>query len=115
MVHIESVKKGFATYLDEELMPLVDTPLKKFGAGIALSLILGKFEHFVHSLKEVWIIDMSGLIEKDMLDIDLLKEAVCDNIPESGITLPMPIIGDVKIKKADIHKLYQMIMHYEEG
>ena len=114
MVHIDSAKKGFATFLDDELMPLVDTPLKKMGAGIALSLILNKFNNLADSLKSVWIIDMAGLFDGDMVDIDSLKEAVCDNLGENGITLPLPIVGDVKIKKADVHKLYQMIKHYEE-
>ena len=71
MVHIDSVKKGFATFLDDELMPLVDTPLKKMGAGIALSLILNKFNNLADSLKSVWLIDMAGLFDEDMVDIFL--------------------------------------------
>ena len=114
MVHIDSVKKGFATFLNEELMPLVDTPLKKMGAGIALSLLLNRFDNFAESLKNVWLIGMAGLFEGEMVDIESLKEAVCDNIGDNGITLPLPIVGDTKIKKADVYKLYQMIKHYEE-
>lgn len=116
MVSIDSIKKGLAAYLDNELMPQIpdNHPVKKFATGMVFTLLLQRLDGIMQSLGGNAIISASGLITTNGVDIDAVKAAAIANMPEPGLSIELPMLGSMTIHKSDINKLTAFIAQFEE-
>lgn len=116
MTSIDSIKKGLAAYLDNELMPQIpdNHPVKKFATGMVFTLLLQRLDGIMQSLANNPIIAASGLITANGIDIDAVKAAAIANMPEQGLSVELPMLGSMTIHKNDISKLTAFIAQFEE-
>lgn len=116
MTPIATIQKGLANYLDTELMPLIPTTEKgkKFATGVILSLGIKKFDNLAASLGNKYMLNDIGIITPDGIDIDTLRDVVIANIPAEGLTLSIPMLGEMTLHAEDIKKLYNCIKNAEE-
>lgn len=111
MVTMECVAKGVAKYLDAEIMSQYpDGSVQKVLVGTGLALMIRKTEKFAESLKENPMIQALDVIDADgNVDIDILKDALKANIPETGVVYENKMIGKMTFMKTDVDKLYGFI------
>lgn len=111
MTNIEVIKTGLAEYLDKELMPLVpqNHGTKRFALSFIFSLLISKMNKIVEDMSSNWLIETSGIASGDEVDLDLIYNSAIEYFPEEGVTLPLPIIGDMIFKKEDVTCLYDTI------
>lgn len=111
MVAIDKVEAGIARYIDRELIPQLPCDgLKGFGIGVAASLLLQKLGVILRQyagnpmLKTLEIVNDDG-----MVDIEVLHEAIRRNVQENGLAIDLPLVGGIKLYKADVDTIYRMI------
>ena len=117
MVKLESVKRGMAAYLDKELMPKIPNtdPLRKFGSGVVISLAISGMDNVVKNLSQNRLVALAGLSDGENVDLDAVKKAISDNMPQGGLTMVLPLIGEITLHGEDVEELEKMIMQAEAG
>jgi hypothetical protein len=115
MVSLSKIEKGIAEYLDTELMTkLPQNGFQRVIAGTAISLAIRKSSNIVAGLKDNSFVKMLELMDDEgNIDIDILKEEVTKQIPETGVKADFPMIGVVTFHKDDVDKLYKYIIAAE--
>lgn len=101
MENIEKVKRGIATFIDNEVAPIM--PRWKgiaFSAGAALTLEARSNDLMHHPM-----IAMMGVVDGDNVDVDKMYNAL--KIKAQG-KWPIEILG-LKMSETDLDKLYQYI------
>lgn len=115
MVKLESVKRGIASYLDSELIPQINNPLGKFGAGVVISLSLTNLGNVAKNSVHNPIVSMIGVTDGESVDIEALAAAAKANMPKEGLKLSLPAIGDFTFHEADVEELVNLITMAEKG
>ena len=112
MVSIDKIEKGIANYLDEELMPqLQSNGIEKVIVGTAASLFIRKSGTIIEGYKDNKLVKMLGIMDDDgNVDVDVLVEELKKNISKEGIKIDVPVIGTLTFHKDDVDKLYDYIM-----
>lgn len=112
MVSISNIEKGVANYLDNELMgQLPQNGFQRVVAGTAISLAIRKSGSIVAGLKDNSFVKMLEIMDDNgNIDIDVLKDEVKKNIPDSGVKADFPMIGVITFHKNDVDRLYDYIM-----
>lgn len=113
MVTIDQVERGIAAYLDRELMPILpDTGFQKVLIGTGIGLALRKYKGQLAELKDHPVVKMLGVFDKNgNVDIDVVKEELGKQIPETGLKMELPMIGGLTFHKADVDKLHSYIVN----
>lgn len=116
MTSINAIKQGLAQYLDTELMPLIPASAsgKKFATGVIFSIFIKKLDNIAVTIGNKYMLADTGIIANDSIDIELLKDVITSNIPAEGISLSIPMLGEMTIKREDINKLYNTIKNYDK-
>lgn len=111
MVTLQQVQNGIASFLDNELMPMLpQTGLERLMLGTGVSLLLKKNFNKINDLKEQPLIKAMGIFDEEgMVDIDTLKTEIKNNLTDEGVKIEVPMIGNLTFKKPDIDKLYTYI------
>lgn len=116
MVSTKRAEKGFATFLDREMMSkLPEGSLQKTAIGVASGLMLKKGGDTLENLKNNPFIATLGIFDENgYIDIDLLRDVVKQNIPDMGLKVKMPVIGTLTVHKGDIDMLHRYISETPE-
>lgn len=116
MVSTKRAEKGFATFLDREMMSkLPEGSLQKTAIGVASGLMLKKGGDTLENLKNNPFIATLGIFDDNgYIDIDLLRDVVKQNIPDMGLKVKMPVIGTLTVHKGDIDMLHRYISETPE-
>lgn len=116
MVSTKRAQKGFATFLDKEMMnKLPANSVQKTAVGVASGLMLKKGGDVMEGLKDNPLMMSLGVFdETGKMDIDLLRDVLRENIPETGVKIKLPIIGYMTIHKADVDALHRYISETPE-
>lgn len=117
MVKTESVKRGIAAYLDSELMPQIPNgdPLRKFGSGVVISLAISGLDNAIKNLSQNRLVGLIGLTDGESVDLDSVIAAAKANMPEGGLKIALPVIGELTFHAEDADKLADMIARAEAG
>lgn len=115
MVKIESVKRGIASYLDSELIPQINDPLRKFGTGVVISLAIAGMGNAAKNLSQNQFVSMIGVTDGESVDLDALAAAAKANMPEGGLKISLPAIGDMTLHAADVDEIVRRITMVEKG
>lgn len=107
---VDQIKRGVASYLDAEFMPLIDDSLKRVLIGAGISIVISKYADFVPSLGENKYIKALGVIDDSgNVDVDTLYTAIKGQMPEDGVKVEVPVVGEMRFVTSDVEKLYQHI------
>lgn len=107
-VTIDQAMRGALRYADNEIIPHLPTG-KGIAAGIALALIAdGGKEQLLTLCKHPAIQLMQIMDDDGNVDIDRLYNAARPKL-ERGLTVSIPMIGDLKFDQSDADKLLRHI------
>jgi hypothetical protein len=111
MVSIESVERGLARYIDKEIMPAIKTDgVKGFAIGTAASLLVKRGGNLLRAYAQNPMLQQMGLVTADgAIDLDAIRDAAKQNIPQSGMAVDLPMGISLRINTADVDSLYKAI------
>lgn len=111
MADITSIERGIARYLDAELIPkLPENGWKRFGVGVVSGLVAKRGGLLLEGLKNNPMLQTLAVVDATGgFDVALLRELAAERIPESGLQIDVPVVGSLKIYRADLDKLYGYI------
>lgn len=110
MVTVHQIKQGIASYLDHEILPQING-WQKWVAGVVIAEYLSKADKVIESIlasPSIAILELAD--DNKRIDIDRLKDRFLDEARKTGdIYIKLPMLGELKVGEADVHKLYQHI------
>lgn len=110
MVSVDSLEKGIANYIDAEIFELLpQNGWQKVALGTAMSIAIKKAGNVTQSLSENQILVAMGVVSEEGIDLDLLKESLKENIPEKGMNVNVPLLGEMIFFKKDVDVLCEYI------
>lgn len=111
MVSIDSVERGFARYIDKEIMPAIKTDgIKGFAIGTAASLLVKRGGNLLRSYTQNAILQQMGIVTVDgAVDLDALRDAAKSNLPAGGLLVELPMGITLRINASDVDSLYKAI------
>lgn len=115
MVSMNQIEAGIARYIDAEIAPNISIagqfgPAKKIafltGAAYLVRHSRGILEEYLTGsfAEGIGLHDGNGNI-----DLDGLMEVLKENIPEAGLSMSLPFIGEVVFYKPDVDVLHKHI------
>ena len=112
MVEVARIENGIARYLDAELIAkMPEDNWKRFGVGMAAGLIAKRGGAVIEQYKRHPAAVALGLVDEvGRVDVEVLREIAMERIPEAGLSANVPMLGRVKIYRADVDKLYGYIV-----
>ena len=112
MVNITQIKNGLSNYIDCEMLPnMADAGYKKIifatGAAILIARVEGMLNKFKTNpiLTALDIFDVNGNV-----DIDIIVDELCKNIPGTGLSIDIPFIGDIVLYTSDVRNMHNYII-----
>lgn len=117
MVSTTKAINGFVAFLDKEMMAkLPNGGLQKVAVGVISALAVKRGEMAMEKLKaNTLAVGLGAFDENGDIDAELLKDVVRENIPDEGIKMSLPIIGNMTFFKEDVDTLYRYISEAGEG
>ena len=111
MVTTEQIERGFARWLDNELMPhFPANGWKKVIAGTAASIMIKRGGTMITALAENPIVKALEVAKDGMFDIEILRDEMKSNMSATGLKIDIPIVGAITLNKGDIDIIAQYIM-----
>lgn len=110
-VPMNDVISGITAYFRTEVMPHLPTDgVKGFGVGFAAALAINRIEKIIRQLAGIPVVAMLGVIDdNDMVDIDALREAALQTMPEDGLSIQITGQHRITFGNDDVQKLYNLI------
>ena len=115
MVSLDRIETGIARYLDNVLAPQLPLagrydPLKKtaFLTG-AMYMVRHSRSAVEDFLKKPFVASMGIMDDGGNIDLDGVVEALKSNIPESGLRVPVPVIGELVFYGPDVDEIARYI------
>lgn len=104
MISRDRVAKGVAAYLDNEVLPqLPGDGWEKVIAGTAMGIMTKKMDHLIETLQKHPVVKAFGVIDDDgMIDDVLVMDQLREHIPDEGMLISLPLVGDMRIHKNDV-------------
>ena len=109
MVHYTKVIQGAINYADTELVAPFNGSAKAWGIGIALGLAAKRAENVFAAIKDNAFLTALGLIDGEMIDIEVVYAEALRMSRKGSATVNIPIIGAVTFKESDVESLYRHI------
>jgi hypothetical protein len=112
MVSIDKIERGVARFLDAEMLPTLPTEgVARVVAGTAMAVLVRRLGGMIRGYANHSIVRGLGVIdESGNVDVDILREALKANVPETGLKIEIPLGGAVTFHKADVDLLYRYIL-----
>lgn len=105
-----AVVNGFADYLSKELKPQYPTnTLGGFMMGFSSGLIRQRAETVATKLMSNPLISAMIVDEEGKIDLDELVEAAQGAVADTGLTITIPLAGDITFHKSDAEVIRQYI------
>jgi hypothetical protein len=107
MVSLNQVEKGIARYLDTVVAPKLPTAgkydaVKKIAFMSGAMYLVKNSRVAVEGFLRNPMIAATGIInDSGEVDIDGLVASIKTNIPDTGIVVPVPFVGEMKFYAAD--------------
>lgn len=113
MVAFEHIEKGLANYIDTNIMnQFPENGWKKIVIAAAISIGVKKY---VNILKENETLHTIGLISPEGAEIDMYAEHLKKEIPDSGMVIDLPLLGELIMHRTDIDEVLKHIHKAERG
>lgn len=107
MVTTNQIERGFARWLDAELMPHIPKDgWPKVIAGAAASIMIKRGGQMVKALMNHPIIVALDIAKNGEIDLEIIRDELKANMTEAGLIINLPLIGELKLHKNDIDVIY---------
>ena len=101
-----AIVKGIAEFISKDLRPKYPAgTLGSFVMGFSSGLIRSRAEATAAKLIKNPLVSIFVTDENGMLDLDEMLEAAQEAMPESGLTIQIPLSGEVTLNRSDAHIL----------
>lgn len=112
MVSVVQIKNGVSRYVDSEILPgMVDAGYKKIIFATGVSILLNRIDIALDKLKENPILKALDIFDKNgNVDIDIIAKELRKNIPQSGLRVELPFIGELVFYESDIEVIHNYIV-----
>lgn len=113
MKSIHYIERGIANYIDNEVMA-------KFPNGtwqkVAISSIVAIAVHkYAKVLAENRALQTMGIVEGDMADVEAYAEQLKKSMPGGGVTIDVPMLGEITLTAPDVDVIVNYINQAERG
>lgn len=111
MVSIEVVERGAARYIDEAILPNIQSDgIKGFAMGMAATVLVKRGGNLLREYAKAPVLQQLGIVTAEgAVDLDLLREAAKKNMPSNGLSIDAPMGIVIRINGDDIDQLCEMI------
>jgi hypothetical protein len=108
MASIQQLQRGATRFVDNELVPAFAGP-EKIAVGGAAALLIANAENIVKQYSTHPMVALFGVYKDGDINVDALYQAFAPRFGVEKIPIKIPIIGNIKIGKPEVDKLYQYI------
>ena len=108
MASIQKIQQGAVRFVDNELIPAL-AGAEKIVVGGAAALLIANMENIVKQYSTHPVVSMLGVYNDGDIDVDALYQAFAPRFGTEKFPVKLPMVGTVKVGKAEIDKLYQYI------
>ena len=113
MVAFEHIERGLASYIDANIMNnFPENGWKKVVIGAAIGIGMKKYMDILKGSEALRTI---GIIGPDGAEIDMYAEHLKKEIPASGITINLPMLGELIMHESDVDEVLKYIHNAERG
>ena len=118
MATIEQIKRGFASYLDAEVLPhLPGGTVRRVVIGTAAAMLVNNMGKTLAEAVANPALHTIGIVTEDGgIDVDALADALRQNITDEGMRLNLDVmgfhLGDMTFKREDVDRLREHIKRY---
>ena len=116
MVSLNQIEHGVGRWVDAELIPMLPTGgqydnLKRIGVAAGAVYLIRKGRATLSALQSSAFLKALGAIDDNGdIDIEGVKEVLGEKIPETGIKVTVPLLGEVTFYRRDLESVYAYIM-----
>lgn len=108
MASIQQIQQGAVRFVDNELVPAF-AGAEKILVGGAAALLIANLENIVKQYAANPMVAMLGVYKDGNIDVDAMYQAFAPRFGAEKIPVKIPMVGTIKIGKAEIDKIYQYI------
>lgn len=108
MASIQQIQQGVTRFVDNELVPAF-AGAEKIVVGGAAALLIANAENIVKQYSTHPAVALFGVYKDGDINVDALYQAFAPRFGAEKVPVKIPMIGNVKIGKTEIDKLYQYI------
>lgn len=115
MANLNQIEAGIARYLDSVIGPKLPVS-GRYDSAKKIAFLTGATYLVKHSRKAVedflqkpFIAAMGIMDESGNVDLDGLAAALKGNIPEAGLRVPVPLVGEMVFHRPDVDEIVQYI------
>lgn len=111
MVTLDAIKNGLTAYADREIINKMQAgDAKRMIAGAAIALCINRSDALIQRAAENKLISALGIMgEGGAVDLDTLCGAVLPQMPECGVKVQVPVLGELTFFSSDVRALYHDI------
>ena len=111
MVTVDKIERGIAAYIDAELLPMMGMgTIGRVLAGAAGGILCKRMGSAISAMQGSRGATLLGLVdEQGRVDIDIIRDEIGKQMPESGLPVQLPFIGTITMYRKDINNLYDYI------
>lgn len=112
MVSIDKIERGMARFLDAEMLPTLPTEgFTRVVAGTAMAVLVRRIGGVIRGYSNNNVVRGLGVMDDGgNVDVEILRDALKANVPETGLKVTIPFGGTMTFHKADVDSLYRYIM-----
>ena len=116
MVSLNQIEHGLGRWVDAELLPHLSTGgqydnVKRLGVAAGTVYLIRKGKAALSTMQGNQILQTLGVVDANGdIDLEGLKIALVEKIPDTGLKVPVPILGEVTFFKKDVESMYAYIM-----
>lgn len=113
MTPITYIEKGIANYIDQEVLSKFPSGTwQKVAIGSVVALAIHKYANALTGNKFLRSIE---LVDDHGADIVAYAEHLKKTMPEAGVTIEIPMLGEVILKASDVDDILGYINKAERG
>lgn len=111
MVTLDAIKNGLTAYADREIINKMQAgDAKRLIAGAAIALCINRSDAIMKKAAENKLVSALGVMgDGGAVDLDALCAAVLPQMPECGIRVQAPVLGELTFFSSDVRALYHDI------
>lgn len=117
MATIEQVRRGFASYIDNEIIAVIPGgTMRKVVIGAAATMLAANMERMLANATNNPTIQALGIVAEDgTVNVDALADALRRNMTDEGVKVAPDImgfrLGEMTFKRQDIDRLREYIVN----
>lgn len=107
IVTVDNIANGLSTFIERDVIPEFNLPSwQRIIVGTAIGLCIKKKANLAKKFIKDGTFTMAGVVnEFGNVNIDDLIAEVKKNIPDKGLTVKLPILGNITFTSDDIDKI----------